>query len=157
MSNIVLFIAAYFVVLAVLSVAVRPNRLRLKQIANELLNEKTTDSEREMITRLAGSAYSIRTAPMLLLVFTMGVLRRSQELDGESDKWAVDHPILASDRRSFELLDLHMASAAAVNPIFGSLAYLAKWIFRAKAKAHFRRANNGERRVDIYEMRVVSA
>jgi hypothetical protein len=156
MSTLIAFIAAYFLLLAVLSVVARPSRVRLKNLSCELLTANLTQSERKMVLRLADSAYSVRTAPLLLLVFITGVLRHSEKLDAESDGWVVDNPTLATDRRSHELLELHMASAAAANPIFGALAYVAKWVFRAKSKAHFERVESGAKALDLYEMKAFS-
>jgi hypothetical protein len=156
MSTLIAFIAAYFLLLAVLSVVAKPSRVRLKNLTCELLAADLTKSERKMVLRLTASAYSVRTAPLLLLMFITGVLRHSEKLDAASDTWVIDNPTLSTDRRSHELLELHMASAAATNPVFGTLAYAAKWAFRVKSKAHFERVESGAKALDLYEMKAFS-
>ena len=156
MSTLIAFVAAYFVLLALLSLLARPLRARLKTVASGFLDQDLTDTERKMILRLADTAYSVRTAPVIFLVFVIGLLQQNEKIDKESNSWAIENPTMASDRRSHQLLELHMASAAAVNPIFGALAYAAKWLFRAKAKAYFRRESSSAK-LDVYEMRVIAA
>lgn len=157
MTTVFLFVAAYFALLALLGLLARPYRLRMRAIADELLQLQPTEAERKFIFRLVDTAYSVRTAPVIFLVFVVGILQRSEVLDRDSDKWAIENPRLSSDRRSHELLEMHMVSAAVVNPIFGALAYVTKWVFRAKARAYIARTQGDSKSIDLCEMKVVSA
>ncbi len=157
MTNLLIFIALYFAALALLSVIARPYRVRLIAVSESLLSDHVNESERQFVSHVTRTAYSVRTSPMLFLIFLQGLLRTSESLDANPDDFEKSHPALTADNRAHELLEMHMASAAAVNPIFGILAYAAKWAFRAKAAAYLRKSKNSAINLDIYEMRSVLA
>ncbi len=138
MTTLLIFVTAYFALLAVLSLVAQSYRLRLKAACEHLLDKASLcQDDVKMVEATLSSAYSIRTAPMLLLVFMTGILRSGQQIDSDADRFDKEHPTFNEHLLVWhEMLETHMVSAFAVNPIFGSLAYIAKWIFRAKARAY---------------------
>jgi hypothetical protein len=158
MITLIIFIVAYFALLAVLSLAVRPYRLRLKVACEHLFDEAPlAQGDIKMLQSMLSSAYSIRAAPLLILVFMMGILRSGQQLDSDVEKFDKENPMFVANRRVWhEVLEMHMVSAFAANPFFGIAAYIARWIFRAKARAYFARTHQPTKSVDFYELKAVS-
>jgi hypothetical protein len=155
MINLFIFVVGYLLFLATLSLIARPYRMRLISVSESLLSDNVTESEKQFIGHVTKTAYSVRTAPMLFLVFAMGLLKTSQSIDANQGDFEKNHPVLTDGNRSHELLEMHMASAAAVNPIFGALAYAAKWAFKIKTRAYFEKNNGQPINIDIFEMRAV--
>lgn len=158
MTTLFIFVLAYFGFLGLLSLAAKPYRLRLHAAATRLCdNASLSPSEDKMLKSILSSAYSIRAAPMLLLVFMTGILRRSEQIDTDADSFAQENPSIREHYALWHtLLETHMISAFAVNPIFGSLAYVAKWILRTKARAYFARTKRASRNLDLYEIRALA-
>lgn len=148
MISLIALIAAYFATLVILSLAARPYRKRMKLLASELLAGNLNDAERDMIASILRSAYSMRSAPMLVLTFTVGAMMSRETFD-RMDHEAVElYPSLCNDERIFELSDLRMASAAAANPLFGALAYAARIGFRVKIRARFHKERTISREIE---------
>ena len=159
MTTLFIFIIGYFAFLAALSLIARPYRLRLKFAGERLLADSLlTDSDAKMVRGMLSTAYSIRTAPVLVLVFLTGMLRHSEQIDFEADSFAREHPSFLQHYETWhEMLEMHMVSVFAVNPIFGVFAYVGKWMFRAKARAYFTKTEQGVKTLDFYEIKVVAA
>lgn len=152
MTSIVIIVGGYFAALVVLALVARPYRIRMKALALELIESGIPEREERLIKRLMETAYSIRTSPQIFFVFMIGLARRSDQIDREVQEF-VKNNALARDPRVSKLLDLHMASAAAVNPIFGALGYGAKWAFGLKAIAHHRGKRSVRSFPDMFEMK----
>jgi hypothetical protein len=159
MTTLFILIIGYFAFLAMLSLIARPYRLRLKSAGERLLADSLlTDDDAKMVRGMLSTAYSIRTTPVLVLVFLTGVLRHSEQLDFEADSFEREYPSFVKHHKTWhEMLEMHMVSAFAVNPIFGVFAYLSKWMFRAKVRAHFTKTDQGVKTLDFYEIKVVAA
>jgi hypothetical protein len=145
MSYILILFGCYLGLWTALSAIAMPHRRHLAEIAESLREENI---ERDFVDGMLASAYSWRSAVMLALVYTMGLFQSGTALDRECDQFAAERPNLANDARVHSMMDAYFASVAAVNPIFGALAYLAKRTFQLKARLHFS-AQNAERLTDI--------
>lgn len=131
------FVALYVGILVALSLLVRPQRERLKNLVREMSQERLGDRDRHQIHFMATTAYSWRVAPAIMLAFLLGIVRASADLDRECNERASKSKLL-NDPRFHAIVDAYMASAAAVNPIFGALAYAARAVFKLKAVLHHR-------------------
>jgi hypothetical protein len=94
--------------------------------------------ESRSLDTLAKTAYSIRGAPALMLMFIGGLLQSEERIrealeedEGEDCKELWESGII------HKILDYHMASVAAANPIFGALAYLFRFAFSLRTRIHF--------------------
>jgi hypothetical protein len=133
MSVIIAFVASYFVLLVLLSEMVRPARRRLTVLADELLCMDLSPEAEGVIRSMLHTAYSIRAAPLTLLALTIAVFTPSAKINRQVGAWVKENPEVAGDRRWNELYSLYYASISAVNPIFGLMLFVARWIFRLKA------------------------
>ena len=155
MNALLLFVGGYFVVLAVLLVAARPYRVRLVQLGTEILNDTDSEDVRRQVRDMLRSAYSIRTAPVQLLSYCVLLYLPHYRLIAMAQEFVKEHDGLLQEQRFSELFDLHRASAAAVNPIFGALAYLAKAAFRMKVRFYSRRYHADRTQLKALQMRTV--
>lgn len=131
-------IAAYFALLIVLSVIARPYRVRLAELANELLADYPDEPIIVELCRVYTlSAYSIRAAPIRLLTYLIILIKPARDIDRECEEMKRDNKAFFEDARITEMMDCYNASISAVSPVFGALAFLASLAFKLKAYIHF--------------------
>lgn len=132
----IILIAAYFVVMLALMLAAQPYRRELRELVRTLEGECTcAEADKEFLEGVRTTLFSIRVAPVLVLVFLVGLLASLDGLMRQCDDFEHDNPNLTHDARLDRLLDLHMAVAAANNPLFGAVAYVLRILFRLKILA----------------------
>ena len=136
MTYILILIGCYFGLWAALSACVTSHRRDLAAFGAALQNRTMDQDEREFVNNMLASAYSWRSAIMLCLVYIIGLFQAGATLDKECDKFASEHPTLSRDAHLHGMVDAYFASVAAVNPIFGALAFVLKRIFRLKARLY---------------------
>jgi len=151
MSAVLIFLGAYTALTVVLTVAVRPYRVRLMTLAHELCDQRLPLEVRDLAYRISIYAYSMRVAPMHVLFLATMLIKPSWQVRREALQYAEAHPALVAETRFDELYDLYMISTAAVNPAFGSLAYLLRVVFRMKARAYARKLHAKAEPVYAYE------
>jgi hypothetical protein len=139
MTTILLFVGGYFVLLGTLSIAVRPYRTRLANLASEILCDSESEDVRRYVQDSLRTAYSMRSAPAHVLGYIIGLLTPSERLSRDAAEWAKRFPDFMQDRRWMGLSDYHLASVAAVNPLFGALLYVLRMLFRLKLYLFVRR------------------
>lgn len=154
MTYALILLIGYFVALAALVVIAKPYRARLAELLHDLSHDYPNDSlVQGMVRSYASSAYSMRTSIIQFFTFLIGLTQSPKSLDEGCEEMEVQHSEPLNDKRLYEMMECHMASAAAINPIFGGLAYAAKALFRLKAWLHFRnlvRGNgNGAKKANI--------
>lgn len=150
MITVLIFLGAYFALTWALSLAVRPYRVRLMSLASDLCATGQPEDVRDLASRIAFYAYSMRVAPILSLWYTTMLLKPSAEVFREAQEYAHEHPAIMREARFDELFDLYMASTAAINPAFGALAVGLQQLFRLKARAYARRRNTNPQPVLTY-------
>lgn len=133
MSTVLVLVAGYFALLILLSLAVRPQRVRLAALAEQLLGEGIGHERRLFIQKILESAYSMRSSPMHVLGLAAALLTPSKRFDADAHEWAKRNPDLLTDNRWGELFGYHSASIAAANPIFGILQYIGMGLMSLKA------------------------
>lgn len=132
MTEILIFVGAYFALIAALSLVVRPYRARINEAAARLRNLPLNANERRLVEGIVDSAYSVRAAPLVALAYLEGLVLTRHGLIRERDQFEEAMPTLCSDKAQQDLhllSECQFVSAAAVNPIFGLLAYFVRWIF----------------------------
>jgi hypothetical protein len=142
MITVLALVAGYFLLLMALSLMVRRQRERMAVLANSLLKMELLPHQERVVQRVINTSYSMRSAPAHLLSFTIALLTPAERLDHDARQWAKENPEMVTDRRWGELFDCHMASVAAINPVFGVLMYLARFLFKMKAYVFVRRHND---------------
>lgn len=152
-TTILLFVGGYFVLLGVLALAVRPYRARLAALADEILRTSPSDEVDRHVRELLKSAYSIRGAVAQFLGYAFYVVLPAHRVLTIAHEFHRAHPDLVDESRLSEFYDLWRASTAAVNPIFGALMYVAKGLFRLKARACVRRYHADRRELRALQMR----
>lgn len=143
MSTVIALVLAYFGLVVVLSLLVKPQRERLRTLAHDVRSGELTPRQERVVHHLLGGAYSLRSAPMQLAAAAILILTPSFTLDRDARKWASENESIVRDKRWGEMFDAYLASVAAVNPLFGVLMYAAIWLFRAKAKRFVVRGRSG--------------
>lgn len=138
MTQILTLVGGYIALLALLSLVARPARRGLASISNRLATAGLSEHERHMVNVLLATSYSWRAAPIIAMSFLTGLLQSVPSLDDEAGKIASAFPNLFQTTDMHRLFEYHLASVAAVNPLFGVLAYAARWAFRVKLYSHHR-------------------
>tara|TARA_R110001606_G_scaffold10272_9_gene44136 strand:- start:1276 stop:1755 length:480 start_codon:yes stop_codon:yes gene_type:complete len=141
MNTILIFFAGYIALHFGLNIVVHSYRVRLMSLISEAKKLNLSKVESRSLETLAKTAYSIRSAPALMLMFIGGLLqseeRIREELEELEDDADEDCAELWESGIIHKILDYHMASVAAANPIFGALAYLFRIAFSLRIRFHF--------------------
>lgn len=153
MIEILLLIAGYFGLLALLSWAATPARRRIKDLGTQLLQLDLTDYERAYIQGCMRHAYSWRAAVGLLLGYISGMFETEQTLEAKMREAADKYPTLRRDWRLYALFECYIASAFAVNPIVGIAVVVFRTIYRWRVRIH----HNAKRTKEIVDLRGMSA
>lgn len=142
MEILIAFIAGYFVLLATLSLAARPARARLKELADELGRDYGNEPfVADYLRSQLGTAYSWRAAPIDTFVLIAALIVPAQIFWMKANKVKADHPTMFKDPRFGEFDDAYSVSIAAVNPIFGLFMYAAIFALVLKMMAYARRSD----------------
>ncbi len=134
MTPILTFLAVYAAIYVTLNLVAIPYRKRLVDSVTEAKAKVRSPHLRSVLDTFTLSMTSMRTSVILLLIFTQmliepkGKLLRSSELSEEENA-------LYEDGLMREILETHMASAAAANPLFGALAYVARTASHIRARS----------------------
>jgi hypothetical protein len=145
MLNMFAFVVAYFLLLALLVAAARPQRKRLYRMCDSLLaSDVLNDRERALVGALRWTALSLRAAPMGTLSFLQGLIATECGIQREAEEFSAAYPKLSVGSDARMMIEAYMASIAAVNPIFGVTMYVARWLMRTKLKL-IRRHKDGTR------------
>src|SRR5438045_1298392 len=123
MMTIVLFVGGYFVLLGGLSVAVRPYRVRLADLADEIICDTRSDAVRKHVQDVLRTTYSVRGAPIEFFGLCMLLVLPAHRVIALAHDAYEEHREMMSEERLAEFYELYRVSVAAVNPIFGALAY----------------------------------
>jgi hypothetical protein len=150
MSTVLIFLGAYLALSVALTVAVRPYRVRLMKLACELCEPGHHEEVRDLAHRISIYAYSLRVAPLNVLVLSAMLLKPSWQLHKEAIEYCHDHPALMAEPRLDELYELYLVSTSAVNPAFGALALVLRQLFRLKARSYAHRRHTNEQPVIAY-------
>jgi len=153
MIQVLLFVGGYFMLLGALALAVRPYRVRLGELGNEILCDSKSDAVQAHVRAILRGAYSIRSAPASLFWSMLLIVLPPARLIAMAQEAAQEHPALMDEDRLTELYELYRASTAAVNPIFGALAYAAQALFRVKTRIYVRRYHADRRRLTALQIK----
>ena len=128
--------------LAGLSLAARPARLRMKRLADELLVEYRYDaSVSEYLQHQLATAYSWRAAPIDTFVMIAALIVPAGMFWEKARKVEAEHPAVFSDPRFYQFDNDYTVSIAAVNPLFGAAMYVANVLIVLKLMAFAKRAD----------------
>lgn len=142
MEYLIAFILGYFALLAGLSFAARPARLRMKRLATELLAEHRYDADvTEYLQHQLATAYSWRAAPIDTFVMIAALIVPARVFWEKARKVEAEHPVMFSDPRFYRFDNDYTLSIAAVNPLFGVLMYAANVLIVLKLMAFAKRAD----------------
>jgi hypothetical protein len=140
MTQVVILIAAYFAVLAMLSIIAIPYRRRLRALGAELCSLELNSADRAYVEALLRNAYSWRGAIVMVFAYAAAMFQSGDTLDKQCDKLVEESPLFA-DPRSHAFGEAYFASVVAVNPLFGIPAVVMRAAFRFKALLYHRRHN----------------
>lgn len=155
MITVLIVAGSYFSLLILLAILARPYRVRFAELANEILNDNPSDDVRSHVEWMTGTAYSIRTAATQFLTGMVLVVLPGDRLMQMAREFHAEHKELVDEDRISELSELHKASAAAVNPIFGLLALLARALFGIKVSSYSRRFHSDRKELEALQLRPV--
>lgn len=144
----VLLIAAYFAVLAALSLAAMPYRRRMRRLGVELCELELNEAEKGIVEGLLNNAYSWRASILVTFAYLEGIFQSNQAVVHEVE--GVNHalPKLVADNRFFALVEAYVASVVGINPVIGMFALLARMVFRLRVRARAS-ANEAHRATDL--------
>lgn len=150
MSAVIIFLGAYAALTVVLTVAVRPYRVRLMTLARELCGPGSPEEVRDLARRISLYAYSMRVAPVHVFWYATVLVKPSWQVRKEAQEYAREHPAIVAEDRFDELYDLYILSTAAINPVFGAIALVLRAIFKLKVLTYARKVHTNAQPVLTY-------
>jgi hypothetical protein len=125
MKLILIFFAGYLLVYLGLNLLARRYRRRLVECVGKAKKASIGKHNAAVLDVFVHSMTSMRTAIVLFLIFIELLVLPNEQL--LRDDLSREDRNLWETGLMPEILDNHMASAAAANPFFGALAYLARF------------------------------
>ncbi len=151
MEMILIFFACYLALAVVTNgLAVRYRRNLVSVVKKAKKVQGLSKHELAVLDSYVLSMRSLRTSIILFLIFVQMLLMPKEQILSFSETQPPKE-ILWDSGYLPEILDMHLASAACANPIFGALAYAANWAVGYRFKRLF--GDVGQER----ELRSVSA
>lgn len=138
MTTVLALIVGYFGLLLVLALVVRPYRAKLYQLADDLVRDYADDDVAvRLIERYRATATSWGEAGVKLFGYLSGMFKSRWELDETAEAFMRDHPNFLDDPRVAHILKYHLLSVAAVSPVLGALAIVARIGMRLVIRARY--------------------
>lgn len=134
MTLILTFLAIYAAIYVALNLVAVSYRKRLVVAVAKGKSQVQSVKLKELLDSFTLSMTSMRTSVILLLIFTQMLLEPKGKLLRQSDISEEERALYESGLMR-EILETHMASAAAVNPFFGALAYAARFASHLRARS----------------------
>lgn len=125
--------AAWFGGQFLLSLAVRPYRLKLRDgLRYVRSHSKLTKHEAEYLDYLWHTSISVKSTFVLTLVYAQGLIQARNVIEREEAEFARDFANFRKDHRIRDLMDWYFASIFVANPIFGVTALVLRCLWHLK-------------------------
>lgn len=133
MNLIIAFLAGYLLVSVVLNLLALRYRRRLVALVDEAKADVTDERLRASLDSYVLSMRSMRTAVILALIHIHILLMPKEKLKA-CPQFTDEENTLWRKGLMAQIMDYHIASAAAANPLFGALTYVLSWAVVARFK-----------------------
>lgn len=133
MELILIFFAVYLAVYLTLNLVAVRQRKRLVAAVAEAKEQVTDERWKKHLDSFVLSMTSMRTSVILFLILWQILLMPKQKVRSSPDI-GDEQLALFKNGLMHTILESHMASAAAVNPLFGGLAYLLRCAVHVRYK-----------------------
>lgn len=134
MQTILIFFAVYLAIYLAMNLwAIRYRRKLVASVSDA--KAATSDFKiHQLLDSFQTSMTSMRTSVILLAIFIQMLLEPKAKIKTFTDSSNNVDPLYTSGLMR-DILESHMASAAAVNPFFGALAYLTRFFVHLRFKS----------------------
>ena len=126
MESILVFFAVYLAIYLTMNLVAIRYRRRLVVAVEKAKNETDDPKTHRLLDSFQVSMTSMRTAVILCAIFVQMLLEPKAKIEAAIAEKGDTDPLYASGLMG-EILECHMASAAAVNPLFGLAAYVTRF------------------------------